>query len=134
MRIYGPYVRKDGRQIILKYFDDGRRTTQSYPRYIWEQHYKCELQISYDVHHIDGDPFNNDIDNLSLVLHSLHAEEHAQYPKNAFVMCIWCKLTFTMTRKQLSTRRRDCTKGKQGPFCSRRCSGKYGKQRQIEKT
>jgi hypothetical protein len=36
MKIYGPYTGKDGRQRIVLY-ENGKRTTVSYPKYLLEQ-------------------------------------------------------------------------------------------------
>ena len=44
-------------------------------RAIWEHHYSCKVPDGHTIHHIDHDPFNNDISNLGLV----HDSDHARY-------------------------------------------------------
>lgn len=48
-------------------------------RKIYESHYG-KIPKGYHIHHIDGDPFNNDIANLMCVT----PEEHAEIHKNEF--------------------------------------------------
>ena len=66
MKIYGPYTRKDGRKHIVKY-KNGKRTTQSYPRYLMEQHLGRPLLDTEEVDHTDEDYTNDDINNLQLL-------------------------------------------------------------------
>ena len=70
MKIYGPYIRKDGRKHIIKCFRNGKKITQSYPRYLMEKHLKRELLPTEEIDHIDHDYTNNHINNYELV-HSL---------------------------------------------------------------
>ena len=44
-------------------------------RYIYSQKYG-EIESGFDIHHIDGDCFNNDINNLSKIERSIHRSEH----------------------------------------------------------
>lgn len=37
---------------------------------------KCGEKKNLDVHHIDGDPFNNELTNLTLLCRSCHIREH----------------------------------------------------------
>ena len=39
MKVYGPYKRKDNRKHVVIVHDNGSRQTQSYPRYLMEQHF-----------------------------------------------------------------------------------------------
>ena len=59
-------------------------------RRIWKEHHgtipKDEFGINYHIHHIDGDPFNNDISNLQ----ALSAEEHSKVHAHEFVK--WASL------------------------------------------
>src|SRR5690554_4127695 len=36
----------------------------------------CESESNLDVHHVDEDPFNNDINNLTLLCRSCHIKAH----------------------------------------------------------
>lgn len=54
-----------------RYFSRG---TKYLHRVVWE-HYNGVIPKLYQIHHIDGNPHNNDISNLQL----LHYQEHASY-------------------------------------------------------
>lgn len=59
-------------------------------RKIWQKTYgeipKDENGLSYHIHHIDGDPLNNDITNLQAV----SMKEHAKIHENEFIL--WASL------------------------------------------
>lgn len=44
---------------------------------VWE-HYNGKIPKGYQIHHIDGDRYNNNIENLELVSRSEHARYHAR--------------------------------------------------------
>lgn len=69
----GGYTRQDGYKVIVI---DGKRKLKH--RHIMEQHLGCPLAEKETVHHVDGDPGNNDIENL-VVLQSRgqHNNHHA---------------------------------------------------------
>ena len=43
---------------------------------IWEQHHKRKVKKGYTIHHIDGNPSNNDIKNLALIKWNIHVAYH----------------------------------------------------------
>ena len=51
-------------------------------RLVYEDHHNCTLLPDTDIHHIDGDKLNNDIDNLQAISHSDHSREHMLGEKN----------------------------------------------------
>lgn len=51
---------------------NGRRILEH--RYVMEQHIGRELTSSEVVHHIDGDPLNNRIENLEILTQNIHAK------------------------------------------------------------
>lgn len=62
-----------------------RRDFQMEHRLIWESYYG-PIPEGYDVHHIDGDTYNNDIDNLECLSHEDHAKITAlEQPNNHMV-------------------------------------------------
>lgn len=127
MKIYGPYKSSDKRSRIFIKYEDGTTITKSYPRYIMENYLGVELDPNEDVHHIDENVENNDISNLEIVWHKDHCREHSiKYKEPLQVNCFYCNTEFTLTTKQQSNRFREDKRGHAGPFCSRRCSGKYG--------
>lgn len=125
-KIYGPYKGKDNRWRIILINDDVK-TTKSYPRFIVENYLGVELDPNEDIHHIDGNPDNNDISNLEIVWHTEHCRNHSiKYLKDKIFKCVYCGVEFVLTPKQQRTRTQENNRNKAGPFCSRSCSGKYG--------
>lgn len=125
MKTYGPYVAKDGRYRCVLVHENGRKQTISYPRLLMETHLGRSLLSDEDVHHIDENIANNNIDNLKVILHSEHCRNHSlKYIDDILIECVYCRKIFTLTPHQ--QRKRQQNKNKSGPFCSRRCSGKYG--------
>lgn len=126
MKVYGPYTNKDGRARCILVHEDGRKQTVSYPRMLMEAHLGRSLLPEEDVHHLDEDVSNNDIGNLEVRVHSEHCREHSiKYMGPAEVTCTYCGVEFTLTPLQQRSRFGNRSR-KLGPFCSRKCSGKYG--------
>ncbi len=128
--IYGPYTRKDKRQhvILLK---GSERKTISYPKYLMELHLGRLLEEGEDVHHKDRNFSNNNLDNLELKNHKEHCKEHStKYLEEKKDICILCGTIVILTREKQRTLQANLNRGKIGPFCSRKCSGKYGKMKQ----
>lgn len=125
-KVYGPYLRRDGRKHVVLVFPDLTKKTVSYPRYLVEMSIGRQLQDIEDIHHKDGDFTNNCLDNLEIVAVSKHRSGHAKkyFPRE--VSCIWCRKTFMQTAKQHRNCEDNRRRGKKGPFCSRKCSGQYG--------
>ena len=73
--INGIRKRKDG---YLRYSDD-----RYVHRVIMEEHLGRKLESSEHIHHIDGNPQNNDINNLQIMTNSEHRQlEYKIAPKN----------------------------------------------------
>lgn len=128
------YICKDGRaRIYLK------ETNQviSYPKYIMEIHLGRELLSNEQVHHKDGNPLNNDIGNLEIRLLGEHQMEHAIKYYDKLETCGWCGEEFVWTAKQqrdfVRNRNRKDRQHIGSPFCSRKCTGEYGKYVQSNK-
>ena len=131
---YGPYDKKDGRQVIILKYEDGSRRTVSYPKWIMEKRLGRELDPDQEtVDHIDRDFTNNEWWNLRVVERSRHVKEDAKRLKPATFVCMICETEFEKDASYVYTNRKD---GKAGPFCSRKCAGTYGqkvKKGEIEK-
>jgi len=123
MRVYGPYQRKDGRLHIVEIDDNGKRRTVSYPKWLMENHLGRRLLDNETVDHIDNDYSNNELSNLQILDRSVHAALDAKRIRLINVACSWCKQVFMLSRGQMGSRRNK----KSGRFCSRKCSGLYGK-------
>jgi Domain of unknown function (DUF5052)/HNH endonuclease len=67
LKVYGPYRRADGRQHVIHYdTSTGKRTTQSYPRYLMEQFLGRELEEYEQVDHVNEDCTDDRIENFQL--------------------------------------------------------------------
>lgn len=123
MTDYNIYTNKDGRTRV---YNKETHSVTSYPRLIMEEHLGRKLLKTEDVHHIDGNPLNNDVTNLQVILHSEHDKMHAggnrkYYPKK--MICPVCKNEFIWNERDQC--RFVTRNNKTGPFCSRHCSGIY---------
>lgn len=131
---YKVYICKDGR---YRAYDKTTKRVKSYPRILMENKLGRPLTKDEEVHHIDGDISNNSLDNLVVMSKkehwNLHLEEIRKYTKDVKVKCVLCNKEFTMTPRQQRDRVSSETRGKHGPFCSRKCSGSYGRSEQIRR-
>lgn len=122
MKIYGPYLRKDSRLVLIVKKDDGSKTTISYPKWLMQQHLGRELIGDETVDHIDGNPLNNDLTNLQILSRSDNAKKSVNYAEQVELVCKCCGIKFyrrtVVHNRNLSVRKTD------GPFCSHRCVGK----------
>lgn len=130
-KIYGPYLRKDGRKHIC-IIDGDIKTTMSYPKYLMEQHLGRKLLDTETVDHINRDFADDRIENLQILSPSEHSKLDAIRAKEYTDTCIWCKTEFTKRIKRYA--RHAKVQGKSGPFCSRKCSGQYGAEVQNGRT
>lgn len=123
MKIYGPYIREDGRQHII-YYDNGKRRTQSYPRYLMEQFLGRQLTEEEHVDHINNDFTDNRIENLQLLSQRDNNRKSAKTTYMYFE-CPVCGDGFFYSARRY--RDNQLTQGKSGPYCSRQCAGKSRK-------
>ena len=70
------YKRVDG-CYAKTYKNANKKGTFFLHRVIWEAH-NGPIPEGYDIHHIDRDKANNNIDNLKMLPHNEHARIHAQ--------------------------------------------------------
>lgn len=125
------YHGKDGR---LRVYVKETKKTISYPKYLMEKTLGRALLPDEVVHHMDENPLNNDITNLKVKTLSEHARDHMikYYDKTA--KCGWCGKEFLWTgvqQQRFYSERRTGRHHSELPFCSRSCSGSYGKQIQT---
>lgn len=121
------YLGKDGR---LRVYVKETKKTISYPKYLMEKELGRKLLPDEDVHHRDGNPLNNDISNLVVISHADHAREHATRFFDTTAVCGWCGKEFVWTakhQKNFYSNKRNHGHQAEAPFCSRECSGRYGK-------
>ena len=128
IRILGPYLRPDNRLIVLTVKPDGRRSSVSYPKYLIETSLGRRLEFHEIVHHIDGNTFNNNLSNLTVMTRTEHVKMHnTKYTGVKTVYYIWCGQKMELTAIQQRTRQQNINRNMAGPFCSSQCIGLYGK-------
>lgn len=121
IKIYGPYIRADGRKHIIKY-DGKHRTTQSYPRYLMEQFLNRELLEDETVDHINGNFLDDRIENLQLLSRAANISKSSSPPEIGIFTCPICNEDFELEMRFY--RHNQLKQNKKGPYCSKSCSGK----------
>lgn len=127
------YVYEDGR---LRVWITGENRIMSYPKYLMEKHLGRQLSDNEEVHHKDKNPLNNELSNLEIRQRGEHQAEHSKKFFDTMATCYWCGREFLWTGKQQQyfySNRRNHNIATKTPFCSRQCSGQYGKSVQMSK-
>jgi hypothetical protein len=125
MKVYGPYKRKDGRKHVCIIFENGKRITKSYPRYILEKHLGRELLEKETVDHINNDFTDDRIENLQILTREENIKKSSPKPKMFSFNCPICG-KFS-TKKFSNVKHNNINNGKSGPFCGKSCAGLVGK-------
>ena len=94
--IKNTYKCKDGRWRAYCVDENNKAHIISYPRILVEEKLGRPLKPDEDIHHIDGNPDNNDINNLEVIMHGEHQREHSTKYFNTVEMCIICGTAFIM--------------------------------------
>lgn len=124
MKIYGPYTRKDGRKHVIHY-DGVTKHTQSYPRYLMEQHLGRKLESWEQVDHINNDPTDDRLENFQILTQLENIQKSAIKEKLYECMCVNCGKNMIIPYRQY--KQNQITRGRAGPFCSKRCAGLYNR-------
>lgn len=120
-KVYGPYTRQDGREVVVIHLEDGKTKTKSLARYQKEIELGRELDPHTEtVDHKNRVHTDNTNDNLQLLSRSDNAKKSALRLTEVKMDCVWCGVNFTLSNHQIKNQRTA------GPFCSKSCSGKYG--------
>ena len=130
-KFYGPYLnKKDKRLRCVLAHSNGYKQTISYPKYLMEVHLDRYLKENETIDHIDGNPLNNDLSNLQIIDRQKHAYNDVFRNEDIVVKCEYCGKEFIIPGAKIHERNRK-DKHQSGYFCSRQCSGKYGKSIQL---
>lgn len=129
IKIRGPYRGGNNRLFIVLVYKNYSKT-KSYPRYIMEKHLDRYLEDDEQVDHIDGNVLNNDIDNLQILKFKEHQKLDTLRNKDVKVICTYCHKKIFIKGSMLHNRNRK-DRHQSGYFCSRTCSGKYGREIQL---
>ena len=134
MRDLKIYKCKDGRWRAVYRNDANKWVCKSYPRLLMEEHLGRSLLPKEDVHHIDGNPDNNDIYNLELRIHGVHQQTHSIKYIDQFAVCEVCGKTFLWRSRQQRRYYIDLRRNKHRIIsCSKECSARYGRWKQLGK-
>lgn len=125
MKIYGPYLRKDGRKHLV--LVNGEITTSvSYPKWLLEKKLGRKLLPNETADHVDNDFRNDEISNLELLTRAENARKEMRRPERAKKYFEFtCPVCGKLAKKELRYVSGNWAKGRKGPFCSRQCAGKY---------
>ena len=98
-KVYGPYTRKDGRQVVILKTPGSHNDHQtiSYPKYLIECHLNRYLEDNETVDHIDGNFNNNDLSNLRVVDRAEHCRSHTSKRETITKICVICNKPFETT-------------------------------------
>ncbi len=136
-KLYGPYTGKDGRlRCVLKHKTTKSLKTISFPKYKLECFLNRLIKKGFEVHHKDENPLNNNIENLEEVEKKEHLKNHAikkikVWENNIEEKCYQCGNIVFLKDNKARCYYYNKKQGKVGPFCSKICSGIYGKYKQT---
>jgi len=134
VKVYWPYVSKrDGRKRVVFYYSDQSTSTTSYARYLYEKA-NGVIDDELTVDHIDEDCTNDIIENLQPLTRLENIQKARKAGKRIDTewfegICLECNNSFIKPMRQI--RGNQSVKGRAGPFCSRKCSGKYNQRLQV---
>lgn len=125
--IYGPYTNNEGRKYVT--LVGSIKFSIMYSRFLIQEKLNRLLTKDEEVDHIDENVANDNINNLLVLTVEEHRRLHHAIGLNTYNFeCHNCCKSITLTRRQLTYLRGSRKRGQTGPFCSKRCSGLYGKQ------
>lgn len=120
-------VCKGGGYLYCKTFPSHPRRNSNglYPlhRVLMENKLGRLLKRTEDVHHINGDRFDNSVNNLEVLSRSEHAKKHKPIQPSLKITCPTCEKTFKARPSQYRARVKRNKSGK--IFCSASCGTIY---------
>jgi hypothetical protein len=126
-KMYGPYEGQRGRRHVIFYDPEtGKRRTQSYARFLMEQHLGRELGRDEHVDHINEDCTDDRIENLQVLSPGDNSRKHVVAAGKSKRMksfnCPVCGSGFSIPRRRWLDNQ--VRQGKAGPYCSKSCAAK----------
>lgn len=112
---------------FVDYFADGTRKSVWAHREMMEMHLGRKLEADEVVHHRNGVPDDNRIENFEVMTSADHASHHSPEPEIAEYVCHECGVKFPVLMRQV--RHNQIKKGGDGPFCGRRCAGRHNQRK-----
>jgi hypothetical protein len=109
---------------------NGRRRTVSYPKWLLEVQLGRKLDPNMEtVDHIDSNFNNNSLENLRIMPRDEHSADDTRRVEMAKFKCAWCDNEFERSPRLIRDKAKN---NKAGPFCSRKCAGKYSRMLQLK--
>lgn len=139
-KVTGPYKRSDGRKHVvlnnssLSKGDPNKLRTLSWPKALIEVKEGRLLLDNETADHVDEDFTNDSLSNLQIltrpnnIIKSFEANPNRK-EKFSKHICPQCDVEFIALAKQIKGN--NIVKKKAGPFCSRKCAGKYARVAQL---
>ena len=135
------YKGKDNRLRIVYYNkEDNKYHQMSFPKYLMQKHLNREILLNEDVHHINENTLDNNLENLEIVQKGEHQRQHnlnnpnlKKYKTDLKTHCFYCNKPITLDNTKQANHMHNmklCRSGRL--FCSKSCSGKYGKDIQLK--
>ena len=122
-----PWFQKDGYWACTAYYVDGTRTTIYQHREVLEHKLGRTIRDGYVAHHKDENRSNNNPDNLEEKFEPDHCRDHRPPAEIIEIICPECG----QTKKKIARLvRHNQKQGKEGPFCDRRCAGRWNAKKQ----
>lgn len=128
--VTGPsFCRPDGRICVHIRDCIANKTIQVlYSRYLVEQHLERHLSKDETVDHINRINTDDRLENLRIVPLNLHSYDDTRRVSLVKIICVQCG---KQAEKSASKMRGNSKQGKAGPFCSKSCGAKYGRDIQL---
>jgi len=132
MEISKVKINQDGRLRAYYKNDKGEDKLISYPKLIMEEYLGRKLLDDEVVHHINGNPLDNDISNLQVLTKSEHAKLHNTVYHDKEAVCEVCGKTFIWTSIRQRRYYTDLKRGLNRIIsCSASCSSKRARDTQL---
>lgn len=119
--VHGPYEKDNGRRFVIHYNTETKeKKTQTYPRYLMEQHLGRKLEDWEQVDHINGDPTDDRIENFQLLSAADNTRKYKFAMRIHIFDCIVCgkKAVIPYSSYKNNQLVRKCA----GPHCSLKCA------------
>jgi len=121
-RVYGPYKNNYFRRFVILYKIDLSSQTISFPKLLLELHIGRKLEDNETCDHIDGNYYNDSIDNLRVLPREVNSSLGVSKEKLIVLNCTQCGKEFT---RPVRIHKRNLRVKRTTWFCSKHCTGKY---------